>query len=465
MQKNGYYIIMKGCIALNILVFSFSPKNETSITYHSVLYLQKIFKEDNFDIHLVGGKCSCTEDDGSAMEKADLVMLISSLFHFSAPHQMMLFLDDLYEKFGDIMKRKTFVFYTTSGKIMDITIHGYVENYFNHHGLKYERSLSQFDCSILEEEGRAEIVRWFTYIKQHMSDDDVRFKDSKCKAVVFDLTDGSNARISKAAENAEKALAEKGANVSRVNLRDYKILGCNACYGCYTTCVCVLNKADELVKSFEDVMKDTDIVFYVGELHYGMLGPMHKAWLDRQVQFGRRPFFREKIFDFLLDTDGSTADDLNMFKIHTAAMGGFGGDVNCCIGDLNELDEHIRSAVLIYNNEMRHQQDFYGVGVDLKFKRLAVEIQNMAVKDYEYFKSTGAYKPVTVNPNIAPVYSGEDSMRTKKGRLVPYRAVINDADTNIPDISVRTRINGPMPLTEYVKPDTKKFGLFSKKSK
>lgn len=448
---------------MNIAVFSFSPKNETSLTYHSILYLQKIFKEDNFDIRLVGGKCAVTDEDKTALENADLVMFISSLFHFSAPHQMMMFLDDLYEKFGEIMKQKTFTFYSTSGKIMDITIHGYVENYLKAHNLKYERFLSQFDCSILEDDGRAEIIRWFSFIKQHMSGEDVRFKDDKCKAVVVDVTDGSNERVNKATEEAIKALSEKGANVTRVNLRDYKILGCNACYGCYTTCVCVLNKADEWVKAFEDIMKDTDIIMTVGKLHYGMLGPIHKAWLDRQVQFGRRPFFREKIFDYLLDTEGSTAEDMNMFKIHCSAMGGFGGDVHSCIGDINELDEHIHTSVIMYNLEMRHDQDFYGVGVDMKFKRLAVEIQNMAVKDYEYFKETGAYKPMAINPNIAPVYSGEDSVRAKKGRLIPYRAVINDAESNIPDINKRTRHNEPMPQLEYTKQEGKKFSLFGKK--
>ena len=112
---------------------------------------------------------------------------------------------------------------------------------------------------------------------------------------------------------------------------------------------------------------------------------------------------------------------------------------------------------------MRHDQDFYGVGVDMKFKRLAVEIQNMAVKDYEYFKETGAYKPMAINPNIAPVYSGEDSMRAKKGRLIPYRAVINDAESNIPDINKRTRHNEPLPQLEYTKQEGKKFSLFGKK--
>ncbi len=448
---------------MKVTVFSFSPKNETSITYQSALYLEKVFKNDSFDIRLVGGKCECTDEDGASMESSELIMFITSLFHFSVPHQMMMFLDDLYAKFGESMKKKTFVLYTTSGKIMDITAHGYVENFLKNHGLKYEKFLSQYDVSLLSDEGRAELIRWFTFVKEHMSGESVRFKDDKCRAVVFDVTDGNNPRVNEAAAKAESALSEKGAAVSRVNVRDYKILGCNACYNCYTTCVCCLNKADDWMKAFEAVVKDTDIIFCVGKLENGMLGHLHKAWLDRQVQFGRRPFYREQIFDYLLDTSESTVDDLNMFKIHTDAMCGFGGDVCSCIGDIDELDEHIRTAVLLYNNEMRHAENFYGVGVNLKFTRLAVEIQNLAVEDYAYFKSIGAYKPMEINPNIGAVYSPEDAVRTKKGRLIPYRAVLMDADSNVPDVSVRTRQNGPMPKAEYVKPEAKKFSLFGKK--
>ncbi|MGN0665317.1 MAG: hypothetical protein ACI4KF_02190 [Huintestinicola sp.] len=450
---------------MNVTVFSFSPKNETSITFQSALYLQKVFKDDCFDLRLVGGKCQCTDEDGAALENSELIMLITSLFHFSVPHQMMMFLDDLYNRFGSVMKQKTFVLYSTSGKIMDITMQGYVENFLNNHGLKYERPLSQFDVSILSEKGRTELIKWFRFIKDRVTGSDEQFKDNKCRAVVFDVSDGDDPRVSAAAEKAEKLLSEKGASVSRINIRDYKILGCTACYSCYTTCVCCLNKADDWARCFEDVMKDTDIVFYVGKLENGLIGHRHKAWLDRQVQFGRHPFYREKIFDFLLDTEGTTSNDMNMLKIHTAAMNGFGGDVTCCIGDVNEIEDHIRTSVLLYNNEITHSEDFYGVGVDLKFQRLATEIQNLAPSDYEYYKASGVYKPMEINPNITPVHSPEDAVRVKKGRLIPYKAVIMDAEGDVPDLSERVRNNGPMPQMEYIKPETKKFSLFGKKNK
>ena len=450
---------------MKISVLSFSPKNETSLTYHSMLYLQKVFKDDVFDIKLVGGQLEPKDDAIASIKDADLVICIASLFHFCVPQQMMVYMDKLMENHADLMRSKTFSFYTTSGKIMDITAHGYMERFFIENNLKHVRFCSQYDRSLLEEKGRSELVTWFKFIKESMTATEVKCCDSECIVRVVDVSDGTNANVEETVVAAIAEYEAAGAKVNRVNIRDYKIRGCTACFCCYTERVCPMNKTDDWVKCYEDVYKDSEIILMVGENHYGMLGTVHKAFLDRHVQLGRFKFDQEYISAFLVDCpeDVNGALDLNELRIHTEAMDGFGGHTLVDVTRLKDMKRVVRESILCYNNDVYPAENFYGVGVRLKFAKLSVEIKNMTTADYEYFKKCGDVDPWQSDYRVMPVHSAEEAQRSKSGRLIPYRAIIADAETKAPTIISRKKLPKEMPKYEYVPEKPKKKGLFGRR--
>jgi len=450
---------------MKIAVLSFSPKNETSLTYHSMLYLQKVFKEDTFDIKLVGGQTEPKEDAIDAIKEADLVIFLSSLFHFSIPHQMMIYIDKLVDTQAEMLKTKTFTYYTTSGKIMDIAAHSYMERFFTENGFKMVRFCSQYDRSLTEEKGRSELVTWFKFIKGCMTlGDDVKCADSECVVKVVDVSDGNNSRIEETVVAAVADYEARGAKVTRINMRDYKIRGCTACFCCYTENVCPLNKTDDWAKCYEDIFKDSEIVLYVGESHYGMMGPIHKSFLDRQVQFGRFKFDCEHINAFLIDCPDTTngALDMNEFRIHTEAMNGFGGITLGGLARLNDMKKVINESVLCYNFDVYPAENFYGVGVRLKFAKLSVEIKNMTPADYDYFKKCGDLDWQS-DYRVMPIHDAEGAQRSKSGRLIPYRAIIADAENKEPVILSRKHLPRKMPAFEYVPEKPKKKGLFGRR--
>ena len=452
---------------MNITVYSFSPKNETSLTYHSMLYLQQVFKDDKFNIRLVGGHLEPKPEDVDAMKDADLVIMCGSLFHLSIHQQQMVYLDKLMADYPELMRSKTFTYYSTSGKIFDVGAHGYMERFFKNNGLKAVRFCSQYDASLIQEKGRVEIVTWFKYLKDVITlGDDVKFNDSEAIVKVVDTSDGNNPEVEATVTAAIKEYETRGAKVTRINIRDYKILNCNACFRCYTERVCCLNKGDDWVKCFEDVYKECDVELIVGAIHNGTLGPIHKVFLERQVQLGRFDYDQEHISAILVDCPETREGDadLHELRIHSEAMAGFGGNTLAEITRLKDVKRIVNDTVLFYNNDVYPAENFYGLGIRMKFAKLSVEIKNMTPTDYEHFKQTGDNQPWQSDIHVMPVHSAEGAMMAKKGRLFPYKAVIADAEKGkLPDITPRKKLPKEMPKYEYVPEKPKKKGLFGRK--
>ena len=63
---------------MNILVLNGSPKGDYSVTLHTVLYLQALYPQDDFEILHVGQKIRSFEKDFSeaaaAIAKADVLL-------------------------------------------------------------------------------------------------------------------------------------------------------------------------------------------------------------------------------------------------------------------------------------------------------------------------------------------------------------------------------------------------------
>ena len=77
---------------MKILVLNGSPKGNYSITLHTLLYLQELYKEHEFEILNIGQKIRVYEKDMSevisALEKAELIIFSYPVYTFIAPSQV-----------------------------------------------------------------------------------------------------------------------------------------------------------------------------------------------------------------------------------------------------------------------------------------------------------------------------------------------------------------------------------------
>ena len=150
---------------MKILVLSCSPKQENSLTLHNLKFIQKMFPDDTFSVHhTVNGVFR--DELMPEFQQSDLVLLISSIFHFSIHSEMLPLMQDMVNKLGaDALSGKPFTYLSTSGKNGEYNAHDFVRRFALNAGLRWITSLSLDDVSALSPEGREEMYCWFRFVK------------------------------------------------------------------------------------------------------------------------------------------------------------------------------------------------------------------------------------------------------------------------------------------------------------
>lgn len=159
---------------MNICVISGSPKGENSITYQTVLYLQKKFPECSFRTLHVGQRIRMFEKDMAEavteIEAADLLLFVYPVYTFIAPCQLHRFIELM--KLGKMdLEGKFAAQITTSKHFYDTTAHKYVEENCNDLGLKYLGGLSEDMEDLLSEKGREEAITFWKLIQWKAEND------------------------------------------------------------------------------------------------------------------------------------------------------------------------------------------------------------------------------------------------------------------------------------------------------
>ena len=149
---------------MRVTVLSASPKQQLSLTLQTVRTLQKMCKEDQFDICFIKDVNDHTEFEEKAAD-ADLILILSSLYHFNTHGQLMRYLKNI-----NLPKGKPITYISTSGGNMDVPAHNYLRSFARHNGLTWIRSLSLLDEDVLKEHRREELYRWFQYVKDMVND-------------------------------------------------------------------------------------------------------------------------------------------------------------------------------------------------------------------------------------------------------------------------------------------------------
>lgn len=406
---------------MNIAVLSASPKQQLSLTLQTVRALQKMCKEDNFDICFIKDVNDRSEFEAKAKD-ADLVLILSSLYHFNTHGQLMRYLKGVH-----IPEGKPITYITTSGCNMDVPAHNYIRSFARHNKLKWIRSLSLLDEDILEECRREELYRWFMYVKDIVNRKELTKESLKdVRVTLLDCGDTPEETESKVTDLTTRYEA-LGAKVQVHNLREKTIKGCIACFGCYTNNQCVIK--DDFASLTSDIYENSDMMVVVSGVNYNQFSTNYKYFLDRHVTFGRfgQDLELYKAYVYCGELDGQ---DLAELEQHTLVVDSL--DCDCHIGVYAGTDEGteqlIQETTYVYQNELFPQRNTYSYGLSLQFANLAYRLQKMTPKDYNYFKSKGQYELPQIIQNVRPISGIEDGRMSCQMRLIAFEEMLAKLD-------------------------------------
>lgn len=415
---------------MKILVLSCSPKRENSLTLHNLKFIEKMYPDDTFVVHhTTNGVFS--EELISEFQQSDLVLMISSIFHFSVHSAMLPLLQDMAEKMGvEALYDKPFTYLSTSGKNGEYNAHDFVRRFAQSKGMYWITSLSLDDVSALSPEGREEMYCWFGFVRSAVENKGkpAVLKD-KAGVVIVDTFEAETERSKSINDKLLKLYENAGADVKVVSLRDYKVHSCSACCSCYTTRKCTIK--DDFEKLADLVQLNTDIIIYTGTPAYGTYGLMFKRFTERHMQYGRAGEITGTITAYICDTkDLPMPDDMAYFEKHQSCIEALAhGFLTGFYGINNpetELDNVVWLTIHAYNNDVYPQNGGLAVGLDMQFAKLSQRIRALQPADYEDYRKRGFYEPVQIEANARACFTAEDAAKSRKGRTIPFNMTLID---------------------------------------
>jgi len=415
---------------MKILVLSCSPKRETSLTLHNLKFIEKMFPEDTFVVsHTTNGVFS--EELIPEFRQSDLILMISSIFHFSTHSAMLPLMQDMTKKLGaENLRGKPFTYMTTSGKNGEYNAHDFVRRFARNAGMYWLTSLSLDDVSALSSEGREEMYCWFSFVKAAVENKGkaAKLKD-KAGVVILDTFETETGRSKAINNRLYRYFEAAGADVKIVSLRDYKVHPCSACCSCYTTRKCTIK--DDFEKLTDLVQLDTDILIYTGTPAYGTYGLLFKRFTERHMQYGRAGEITGVITAYVCDvSDLPMPDDMAYFEKHQSCVEalahGFLTGFYGITDPETELDSVAELAVHAYNSDAYPQNNGLAVGLDMQFAKLSHRIRALQPADYEDYRKRGFYEPVPIEANARPCFCAEDAVKSRKGRTIPFNMTLID---------------------------------------
>ncbi len=447
---------------MKIMVMSCSPKKEVSLTYQTYLFLELMFPDDTFDVHFTTDG-TFPDELADAFREADLILVLSSIYHFSVHTQMVELFRNMEHVLGKELKRKPITYMTTSGMNAEYFAHEYVEHWAERNEMHFISGLSMRDVGILSDKGKEELYCWFTYAKSYVNDiHDAEMPQFKGNAnvMIVDTSETNNPDNEKIITRLKQLYASSGGTVNVTKLRDYKLHPCIACSACYTNRICMIQ--DDFNAVIDRVFLHTDVLIFVGTVELGTMGYLYKLFTDRQVQFGRCSLEMSPISLYVYSvSEKALPEDIASFKNHEEMLALMHGFVN--MGFVNGLDydadERIRNAVkrtvYAYNSDLMPQTSGKSVGINYQFARLAVNIQKIAPADYVWFYEHGWLNEPEALPKTAPAYDYKESMEHQKNRTIPYSMQRLDFNGSV-QITERNPYRD-VPLTERKRKEAEPF--------
>ncbi len=394
---------------MKILVINGSPKGKYSITLQTVLYIQKHFPEDSFDVLHIGQQIKSWEKDFSAIvpkiEESDLLLFAYPVYTFLAPYQLHRFIELLKEYKVDV-SGKMAAQISTSKHFYDITAHQYIKDNCADLGLLYLYGLSADMDDLLNETGQKQALDFWKYVqfcatnKLYESIDKIhaeflpyhRSFQSVPKRQGFDTVIITNALHDESLENLIDDFRDVyPLPVRIVNIAKFPFKGgCLGCFRCASKGDCIYNDGfQELLR--EDILK-ADAIVYAFTIKDHSMGASFKIYDDRQFCNGHRQLTVGMPVGYLVH--GNVGAETNLQTLlHSRSE--VAQNFLCGVVYSQNAQEQLPalSSKLVYalEHKMHMPNNFYGVGGTKIFRDLIYTMRGLMKADHKFYKKTGVY--------------------------------------------------------------------------
>ena len=446
---------------MNILVLNGSPKGDYSVTLHTVLYLQALYPQDDFEILHAGQKIRSFEKDFSEakmkIENADVLLFSYPVYTFIAPYQMHRFVELMKEhKVNVTGKIATQV--TTSKHFYDVTAHRYIQDNVQEMGMKFIRGLSADMEDLPTPKGQEEARKYWEhfhwcvengvfepcYLKNttpvhktvEVPTDDSTKDDTYDVVIVADIKPEDK----QLADMVARFQAKLSVSSRIVNIREYPFKGgCIGCFNCATDGVCIYK--DGFDSFLRDNIQKASAIIYAFSIQDHSLGSRFKMYNDRQFCNGHRTVTMGMPIGYLVSGNYSEEQNLQMILEGRVQVGGniLAGIATDEYNPNETIDQLAISLEYALKHKNKQPQNFYGVGGMKIFRDLIYQMQGMMKADYKFFKAHGQFDfPQKKKGVILGMYLVGAMLSSKKikakignqmndGMIMSHRKVVENA--------------------------------------
>ena len=443
---------------MKILVLNGSPKGKYSITLQTVLYLQKKFPEQEFEILNVGQKIKSLEKDFApaleALEKAELVLFSYPVYTFIAPAQLHRFIE-LVKESGVSLAGKFASQISTSKHFYDVTAHRYIQDNCQDLGMKYIRGLSADMDDLLTEKGQKEAEDFLRHVLWAAEQDvyepfpeliaeaaHVRVTVPECDdaektgdvVIVTDCRPEDKQLLSMI--DRFRAVCSRKTRV--VNIREYPFRGgCLGCFNCAVSGKCVYT--DGFDSYLREQIQTAQSIVYAFSISDHSMGAAFKLYDDRQFCNGHRTVTMGMPVGYLVSGSYSKEFNLQMIVEGRAQVGSnyLAGVATDEVDPDGQIDAMAQKLSYALENAYVPPQNFYGIGGMKIFRDLIWLMQGMMRADHKFYKAHGQYdfpqkkrgmmlKMYLVGALLAsPKIKAKMGNAMNEGMLAPYKKLLD----------------------------------------
>ena len=393
---------------MNFLIINGSPKGKYSCTVHTLLYLQKIYKEHNFDILDVGKQIKSLEKDFSKaidmINNCDAIIFSYPVYTFVAPSQLHRFIELLKENNVNL-ENKFVTQVTTSKHFYDMTAHKYIEENCYDLKMKYIKGLSLDMEDLLNKDKQSEIIKFFDFVLSSVEKDIYEVIPNKKTTIIPDYIPSSvmvekkeTYEVTLVADLREDDMNLKNMiddfikmfpyKVTVINIREFPFSGgCLGCFNCAGDGKCIYK--DGFDSFLRDNIQTKDAIVIAFTIKDHSMGARFKMYDDRQFCNGHRTVTENMPFAYIVNGDYDSEHNL---KTIVDARAEVGGNYLAGVG-YNKETIIATSKKLEYalENKMTMPRNFYGVGGMKIFRDLIWIMRGIMKADHEFYKKHGVY--------------------------------------------------------------------------
>lgn len=405
---------------MQVLVMNGSPKGKYSTTLHSVLYIEKHFPDDNFEIINVGQQIKKLEKPGGLeevvkkIEACDLILFSYPVYTFIAPYQLHRFIELIKEKELNL-NEKFATQISTSKHFFDVTAHKYIEENCYDMNMKYIKGISCDMDDLLTEKGRKDLTSYWKYIKFSVENNisnpisiynNITHTDYVYKECLDNSTESKNYETVIVTNYTDEDISLKNMindfcsaykyKTKIININDFDFDGgCLGCFNCASDGECIFR--DGFQDLLRNVIQKADSIIYAATIKDHSLGASFKLYHDRQFCNGHRTVTMGMPVGYILSGNYSIEGNLRTIIEGRSEVGH--NYLTSVVTDESSDDETIKNGLINLSKQMEFAlenklvlpQNFYGVGGMKIFRDLIYVMRGLMKEDHRFYKKHGIY--------------------------------------------------------------------------